>query len=92
MRKKTINIWKKKLVRIAENGGMALLNTHPDYMHFGNGKPGLEEYPADYYAELLEYIKDKYKGRYWHVLPKEIARYWPSEEYSILNKIVPCPA
>ena len=91
MREKTIDIWKKKLDWIAENGGMALLNTHPDYMHFGNGKPGLEEYTTDYYAELLEYIKDKYNGRYWHVLPKEIAHYWNSGGYSNSHKIAPLP-
>ena len=82
MKEKKIDIWKQKLDWIAEHGGMAMLNTHPDYMHFGNGKPGIEEYPADYYVDLLEYIKDKYKGRYWHVLPKKIARYWSSVEHS----------
>ncbi|PQP33123.1 hypothetical protein C6A36_00850, partial [Desulfobacteraceae bacterium SEEP-SAG10] len=39
-------------------------------------KMGLEEYPAEYYEELLEYVKDRYEGQYWHVLPKEMARFW----------------
>ena len=34
LREESIDIWKKKLAWIAENGGMALLNTHPDYMSF----------------------------------------------------------
>lgn len=55
---------------------MALINTHPDYMHFGNGKPGLEKYPVKYYEEFLEYVKRRYEGQYWHVLPREMARYW----------------
>lgn len=76
MQEKNIDIWKKKLDWIAENGGMALLNTHPDYMHFDGGKPGIEEYPADYYGELLKYVRKRYERRYWHVLPKEMARYW----------------
>ena len=52
MEKKTIDIWKKKTDWVAEKGGMVLINTHPDYMNFGNTRIGLEEYPAEYYAEF----------------------------------------
>lgn len=76
MKEKSIDIWKQKLDWIAEKGGMALLNVHPDYMNFGNNKPSLEEYPAEYYEELLYYIKSKYEGQYWHVLSKDMARFW----------------
>jgi hypothetical protein len=76
MKEKTIDIWKDKLDWIVENGGMALINTHPDYMNFGGGKLGLEEYPVDYYREFLECVKEKYEGQYWHVLPREMARFW----------------
>ncbi len=31
----------------------------------GGQKMGLEEYPADYYREFLEYVIEKYKGQYW---------------------------
>lgn len=75
MKETNIDIWKKKLDWIVERGGMALLNIHPDYMKFGEGRLGLEEYPARYYAELLEYVKTKYKGQYWHGLPKELAEF-----------------
>ena len=34
MREKNINIWKHKLDWVAENGGMVLVNYHPDYMNF----------------------------------------------------------
>ena len=34
LREKTIDIWKRKLDWIAVNGGMALLNVHPDYISF----------------------------------------------------------
>ena len=71
-----IDIWKNKLDWIAEHGGMALLITHPDYMNFNNTKLGIEEYPAEHYQQLLEYIKSKYDGQYWHVLPKDMARFW----------------
>jgi len=76
MKEKTIDIWKKKLDWIAKKGGMALLNTHSDYMNFIGSKLSLEEYPAEYYIEFLKYIKEKYEGDYYHALPQEIARLW----------------
>lgn len=76
MKEKDIFIWKKKVDWIAKNGGMALLNTHPDYMNFKNNKLKIDEYPVSYYEDLLLYIQEKYEGNYWHVLPKDIAHYW----------------
>jgi glycosyltransferase involved in cell wall biosynthesis len=76
LREKSIDIWKKKVDWIAERGGMVLLITHPDYMHFGPGSPSLEEYPARFYEGFLQYARSKYDGQFWHVLPKEISRYW----------------
>ncbi len=79
MKEPTIDIWKKKLAWIADQGGMALINTHPDYMTFNGTKPGMEEYPADLYAEFLTHIRDRYTDRYWHALPKEMASFWPRD-------------
>jgi hypothetical protein len=76
MQEQTIDIWKKKSDWIAAHGGMALVNTHPDYMHFAGKKPGMEEYPAEYYVTFLEYIKKNYEGQYWHALPRDVARFW----------------
>ena len=76
MKEKTVDIWKRKLEWVAENGGMVLMNTHPDYMNFQGEKLGLEEYPAEYYRELLSIVKSQYAGRYWHALPKEVSRFW----------------
>ena len=75
MREKNIDVWKKKLDWIAENGGMALINTHPDYMGF-NGTVGNENYPYQYYVEFLTYLSNNYSGQYWHVLSKEMASFW----------------
>ena len=75
LQQKNIEIWKKKLDWIAENGGMALFIIHPDYMNFNN-KPHYEKYPAHYYEDFLNYIKTKYEGQYWHALPKDVARFW----------------
>lgn len=76
MKEKSIDIWKKKLDWIVEQGGMALLIAHPDYMNFKKGKCAIEEYPMEFYKEFLEYVKYKYEGRYWNALPKETSRFW----------------
>ncbi|GAB6194008.1 hypothetical protein JCM39068_37600 [Desulfocastanea catecholica] len=73
MQEKSIAIWKQKLDWVVEQGGMALVLTHPDYMNFGEDALGQEEYPVHYYIELLEYIRSKYEGQYWHALPREIS-------------------
>lgn len=76
MKEKNIDIWKKKLDWIVEKGGMALLITHPDYMNFSKRKCRLDEYPAEFYSELLNYVKTKYTNQYWNPLPREMARFW----------------
>jgi hypothetical protein len=67
------DLWKRKLRWIADNGGMAFLIAHPDYMHFGPGRAGFQEYPVELYREFLEHLLDEYAGQYWHALPKEVA-------------------
>ncbi len=69
------DIWKRKLDWIAEQGGMMLLNTHPDYMCF-DGKPARDEFPVAYYEEFLRYMREKYEGSYWTALPREVAQYY----------------
>jgi len=76
LKEKDNHIWKEKLDWVAGNGGMALLNTHPDYMNFGMNRVSFEEYPANFYIDFLVHIKEKYGGEYWHVLPSEMAHFW----------------
>jgi len=76
LREKNIDTWKKKLDWIVEKGGMVLLNTHPDYMNFGNEPCKIDEYPCHYYKEFLEYIQTKYADKYWHALPRDMAKFW----------------
>lgn len=75
LREKNITIWKKKLDWIVENGGMALINTHPDYMDFSPNTHCGMTYPADFYRQFLEYINSTYKGQYWSALPREMAEF-----------------
>lgn len=75
MGEKDISIWQKKLDWIAENGGMALINTHPDYMRFSQNEKSRELFPVELYQDFLRYIKTRYEGRYWHVLARNLAAY-----------------
>jgi len=75
MKENDIGVWKRKLDWIARKGGMVVMNTHPDYMDFNGERPGIDTYPSERYGSLLEHLKTKYPGRYWHVLPKEMARF-----------------
>lgn len=81
MKEPSNDIWKRKLDWIAQHGGMVLMNTHPDYMHFGSGKMDIEEYPVDFYLKFLEFVKLRYGNQYWHGLPKQLASFH-SETYS----------
>jgi len=76
LQEKTIDIWKKKLDWITGNGGMALLNTHTDYMNFTGGVLSDEEYPVTFYSDFLNYIKQKYSDQYWNALPSDVVRFW----------------
>ncbi|HJV66430.1 MAG TPA: hypothetical protein VJ550_11895 [Geomonas sp.] len=76
LKERGIDLWKNKIDWIAENGGMALINTHPDYMCFDEVAGRFDQYPARYYEELLGYLKSRYQGCYWHPLPREMARFW----------------
>ncbi len=74
LQEETIDIWKRKLDWIAEKGGMAMIDVHPDYLDFkGPGEPG-QSYPIQRYIEFLDYVRQKYEGQYWAALPKQVAQ------------------
>lgn len=76
LREKNIDIWKRKLDWIAECGGMALLNTHPDYMCFEGNRRARDEYPISYYEGFLRYVRERYEGMFWSALPRQVARFY----------------
>jgi glycosyltransferase involved in cell wall biosynthesis/peptidoglycan/xylan/chitin deacetylase (PgdA/CDA1 family) len=90
LRERNIDLWKRKLDWVAAHGGMVLLNTHPDYMCF-EGRPRRDEFPITFYEELLEYIRNRHQGKFWHALPREVARYYcrsvPAERRNTRRKI-----
>ncbi len=72
LKEKTNKIWKEKTAWLSQNGGMAFMNVHPDYIDFNeNGSPST--YPVSLYKEYLEHVKAAYGGQYWHATPGEVA-------------------
>lgn len=71
----TPRIWLQKLDWIARQGGMALLNVHPDYIQFPGEPAGPRTYPVSHYIELLQYLRSRYEGRFWAGLPRELAEH-----------------
>ena len=75
LQEKSPAIWKKKIDWVAQRGGMALVNVHPDYVGFG-GKQKASEYPAEFYREFLRHVSEKYGDDYWLALPHEVAAWY----------------
>jgi peptidoglycan/xylan/chitin deacetylase (PgdA/CDA1 family) len=62
----TPRIWLEKVDFINRFHGMALVNSHPDYLK--------EKTTWAVYDEFLNSMKNR--GGYWHALPRDIARWW----------------
>ena len=62
----TPRIWLEKVDFIERYHGMALVNTHPDYL--------ADAVTWTVYAEFLQAMRRR-EG-YWHVLPRDVARWW----------------
>ncbi len=73
---KDTSLWKEKVDWLAERGGMALVDTHPDYMYTDGERPGVDEYPQALYEGFLRYVVERYRGQYWNALPRDVARFW----------------
>lgn len=59
-------IWIDKVEFIKIFNGMALLNSHPDYL--------MNKTVWNVYESFLKYMKER--GDFWHALPKETAAWW----------------
>jgi glycosyltransferase involved in cell wall biosynthesis len=75
LKETSADIWKRKLDWIAEHGGMALVNVHPDCLAFGPVRSASQEFPVDFYREFLEYARAEYRDLFWQPLPRELAGY-----------------
>jgi hypothetical protein len=82
-------IWLHKLDWVASHGGMALVNVHPDYLCFPGEKPSPKTFPVEHYAALLEHVRDRHRGRYWHALPRAVARRVRASAPSLVRQLAP---
>lgn len=62
----TPKVWLDKVAFIERYHGMALLNTHPDYLR--------NQTTRDVYTEFLKDMRQR--DDYWHALPKDVAHWW----------------
>jgi glycosyltransferase involved in cell wall biosynthesis len=74
LQEKSPEIWLRKLDWIAQHGGMALVNVHPDYIAL-DGAPSGRTYPVEHYIALLEHVRNRHAGACWQPLPGEVARF-----------------
>jgi hypothetical protein len=74
MREKTIKIWREKTDWIAKNGGMVLVNVHPDYIDFNISSNSREEFSINLYKEFLIFLINSYKNDFLNTLPMELAK------------------
>jgi peptidoglycan/xylan/chitin deacetylase (PgdA/CDA1 family) len=88
MRETDPAIWLRKLDWVASKGGVALVNVHPDYVSFDSSTTGAEQYPLAIYVQLLQYVAERYRGKYWHVLARDLARYWRSTAHGEPDVII----
>jgi len=84
---KTPEIWIRKLDWIAEHGGMALLNIHPDYIDFCSGGFASDSYPAALIRQFMAYVSKKYSGMYWNPCAKELAAWYKKSAIEQLSKV-----
>jgi hypothetical protein len=45
-------------------------------MNFNGAACKSEEYSAQYYERFLRHVQATHGGQYWHVLPRDLARFW----------------
>jgi glycosyltransferase involved in cell wall biosynthesis len=76
LEERTPDIWLRKLDWIVANGGMVLVNIHPDYLYFDHERPEFGNYPFDLVRQLLDYVATRYAGQYWNPCPRELARWY----------------
>jgi hypothetical protein len=56
----TPEIWLRKLDWVANHGGMALVNVHPDYIRFPGEPADSSTYPVELYEQLLRHVREQY--------------------------------
>lgn len=73
LRETTPSIWLNKLDWVAQHGGMALVNVHPDYLRFPGEPARPDTFPVEHYIALLERVRSHHGAAVWHALPRDAA-------------------
>lgn len=66
LREESPNNWLQKIKFLEKYHGMALVNTHPDYLMDSSNRNVYKDFLAEIYN----------RNNYWHALPNEIAAWW----------------
>jgi len=74
LREPTPEIWLRKLDWVIRQGGMALINVHPDYLRFPGEPAAPNTFPVAHYIELLEQVR-RQAGDYWQPLARDLAAF-----------------
>jgi hypothetical protein len=69
-------IWQEKLDQIAQQGGMSLVITHPDYLD--------SDERIDIYRRFLARAREM--ADLWHALPRDVAAWWRLRDESELTR------
>jgi hypothetical protein len=69
------SIWRRKVDWIAERGGMALINVHPDYLSVHARGTGPAANVLQHYTAWLRHLNERHRGAFWNALPREVARH-----------------
>jgi len=75
----TPKIWLEKLSFIQQHQGMAMLNSHPDYL--------LQPEVLRLYQTFLQEVKEA--GNYWNPLPRQVARWWRLRTQDLSSQDLP---
>lgn len=75
LQKSDPEIWIRKVDWIAEKGGMALLNVHPDYIQFPGERVSDRKFPVEHYVQFLQHVRARYAEAMWQTLPRKMAEF-----------------
>lgn len=81
LRERGPDVWVRKLDWVAEHGGMALINVHPDYLQFDGDPATSRTRPATSYAQLLSHVRQRHEGSFWHALPSQVASFVATRKF-----------
>lgn len=79
LQEKTVDIWKTKLDWLVQQGGLVLINIHPDYVDFESQKFSLRSYPSTLLSEFFSYLTTRYSDEFWNPRPEELSRWFRSK-------------